>query len=660
MKAGVVFVALALAAGVSASGQSQDVTWRRQIAPILYKNCTGCHHAGGSGPFSLTTYAEVKRFAGVIGPAVSTRYMPPWLPEPGHGSFQGNRRLGDADLSLIERWIAAGTPEGSGPEPIAPKYAADWQLGPPDLVLEMTAPIKIPASGTDLFTNVILPNPLKGTHWVRAMEIKPGAPRVVHHANVLLDRTASLRRTHPDWQSGIPGMDIDVDAGDAFDPDSHFLFWKPDSTAMVEAAGMPWRLDGGNDLVLNLHLKPSGKPETARARIALYFAAKPATEHPMLLQLEHDAALDIPAGDAAFPVEDSLTLPVAVDVLGVYPHAHYLARRMEAWATLPDGSRRDLILIRDWDIDRQSVYRLAEPLRLPAGTTLHMRYVYDNTADNIHNPHVPPVRVRAGNRSEDEMAHFWLQVLPRPAGGTTELEARQELEAAWMSARLEKSPTDTIALYNLASLALTTGKPARAVELFRQLVASTPAGVQPDPRVLTGFGSALEAAGETGEAENEFKSALAIDPGYTDAAFDLAALEVQDDRLREAEPLLKGGLAHQPQDVEAHRLLAIVYAGERNLTGALAELRSWQTLAPTSADPHRALAQVLAQMGRLPEAIREQQAATGLVPDSASDWNDLAVLEAQSGKKLLAKRDFEHAIALDPGLEAAKVNLSKL
>jgi Flp pilus assembly protein TadD len=258
------------------------------------------------------------------------------------------------------------------------------------------------------------------------------------------------------------------------------------------------------------------------------------------------------------------------------------------------------------------------------------------------------------------MAHFWLQVLPRPAGGTTELEARQELEAAWMSARLEKSPTDTIALYNLASLALTTGKPARAVELFRQLVASTPAGVQPDPRVLTGFGSALEAAGETGEAENEFKSALAIDPGYTDAAFDLASLDVQDDRLVEAEPLLKGGLAHQPQDVEAHRLLAIVYAGERNLTGALAELRSWQTLAPTSADPHRALAQVLAQMGRLPEAIREQQAATGLVPNSASDWNDLAVLEAQSGKKLMAKRDFEHAIALDPGLEAAKVNLSKL
>jgi len=659
--------------GPSGSDAAKPVTWRDQIAPILYKNCAGCHHDGGSGPFALTSYASARRFASVIDTAVTTRYMPPWLPEHGHGSFQGDRRLPQQDIALIHRWIAAGAPEGSGPIPAPPTYSSDWQLGPPDLVLAMPAPIEIPATGADLFTNVILPNPLHGTHWVRAMEIKPGSPRVVHHANLLLDRTASLRRTHPGWQRGIPGMDINVDSGDSFDPDSHFLFWKPDSTALVEADAMPWRLDQGNDLVLNLHLKPSGKPEATRVRIGLYFTPNPATEHPMLLQLEHDAALDIPPGAASFPVEDSLTLPVPVDVLGVYPHAHYLARRMEAWATLPDGSRRDLILIPEWDIDRQSVYRLAKPLPLPAGSVLHMRYIYDNSSANIHNPHSPPVRVRAGNRSEDEMAHFWVQVLPRPSGGMTETEARQQLERAWMTARLAKSPSDTIALYNLASLDLGDGHPAQAAALYRRILTLAP----PDARVLTALGSALEASGDSQGAAAQYQAALdraaldqtapgqtSADPAYEDAAFDLAALKLRAGDAAAAEPLLKQVLDARPDDAEAHHLLALAFAsGDSpgdNLAAALDQLRRWQALAPADAEPHRALAQVLAQMGRMEDALHEQNAAVALAPQSASDWNDLGVLEIRSGDREAARRDFARALALDPALEAAQVNLKKL
>jgi Flp pilus assembly protein TadD len=488
------------------------------------------------------------------------------------------------------------------------------------------------------------------------MEIHPGTPRVVHHANVLIDRTASLRRTHPNWRQGIPGMDINVDSGDSFDPDSHFLFWKPDSTALVEPAGMPWRLDEGNDLVLNLHLKPTGKPETTRAQIALYFTDKPATEHPMLLQLENDAALDISPGDASFPVEDSLTLPVAVDVLGVYPHAHYLGKRMEAWAALPDGSRKDLILIEDWDIDRQSVYRLAQPLPLPAGSVLHMRYVYDNSAANVRNPHSPPIRVRAGNRSEDEMAHFWVQVLPVTTPGQTELEARQALQRAWMENRLKKSPNDTLALYNLASLDLTTNQPTRAIELFHQLLQLTPR----DARALTALGSALNATGQTREAEVEFRAALVADPTYTDAAFDLASLDLQNGAFTEAETLLKTTLVAHPDDAEAHRLLAMVYAGQNQLVQALAELQSWQALVPSEADPHRALAQTYAQMGRLPDALREQRAVIQLAPKSASDFNDLGVMQAEAGNAVEARKAFTQALALDPTLEAASANLKKL
>ncbi len=157
----------------------------------------------------------------------------------------------------------------------------------------------------------------------------------------------------------------------------------------------------------NLHIKPSGKPESTRARIALYFTSTPATEHPMLLQLEHNSALDIPAADPSFQVQDALTLPLAVKALGIYPHAHCPGKRMEAWTTLPGGERQDLVLIKQRDIDRQSVYRLAEPLLLPANTTLYMRFVYDNSSANIHNPYSHP-SVCGGNRSEDEMAHLWL------------------------------------------------------------------------------------------------------------------------------------------------------------------------------------------------------------------------------------------------------------
>ena len=149
-------------------------------------------------------------------------------------------------------------------------------------------------------------------------------------------------------------MDLYIDAGNGFDPDSHFLFWKPDTPALIEPEDMPWRLDPGNDLILNMHLKPSGKPETMDGEVGLYFASKPATKQPILVSLDRDDALDIPPGDAHFVVEDSLTLPVDVEALGVYPHAHYLGHDLEGWAILPSGEKKWLVWIRNWDIDRQS------------------------------------------------------------------------------------------------------------------------------------------------------------------------------------------------------------------------------------------------------------------------------------------------------------------
>ncbi len=667
------------------------VTWSRQVAPLVYANCSGCHHPGGSGPFSLTTYAEAKRWGGLMETVTASRYMPPWLPAEGHGEFAGNRRLGEEQIGLIRRWVEAGMPEGNAAEaPRAPVYTSDWALGPPDLVLEMDSGMEVPASGTDLFRNFVFPVPIAGTRWVRAMEIKPGTPRVVHHANLIIDRTASLRRLHPaDWRGGIPGMDVTVDAGEGFDPDSHFLEWKPDSRALVEPEGMAWRIDPGNDLVLNMHLKPTGKVETVRARIGLYFTEQPATKLPILLQLQHDAALDIPAGDASFTVEDQLRLPEDVDVLAIYPHAHYLGKRLEGWAALPDGETRALILIPNWDIDRQSIYRYKEPVFLPKGSVVHMRYTYDNSAANPHNPNSPPIRVKAGDRSVDEMGHLWLQVLPRSSGQQHE-DARAPLLRAWMENILQKSPSDPTALFNLGALDMSEGDPRTAEELYQKALAAKPG----DVRVTTALGSALARTGDWQGARTQFQAAVAADSGYADARFDLATLDLQHGEFADAERQFRALLAANAGDATAHgglgsvllatdraseaqeqfetaiRLdpenfdalynLATIEAGTGHTEVALEHLKRAAALRPGDVDTHRGLVAIYAHQGDTAAAMREQRLILGLDAADPAEWNNLGSLEARSGDPTGAQRDFRKALQLDPGNAEARANLEKM
>ena len=701
------------------------VTWSRQIAPLVYRNCAACHHPGGAGPFSLLTYQDARRRGPQMAQVTQSRFMPPWLPAPGYGDFADARRLSEDDIDLIRRWVASGMPEGNPSEaPAAPHYDEAWQMGRPDLILTVPRPYTLAASGTDVFRNFVLPYPLAQTHYIRALEILPGTPRIVHHANILIDRTASFRRSHPDdWMNGVAGMELEVDAGNSFDPDSHFLFWKPDTPVLAESAGMPWRIDPGNDLILNMHLKPSGKPETVAAQIGLYFTSGPPTKHPMLLQLEDDRDLDIPPGDRAFVVQDELKLPLDVDVLGIYPHAHYLGKELEAWATLPNGQRKWLIRIPSWDIDRQSVYRYRDPVLLPQGTVLHMHYVYDNSADNIHNPNSPPIRVRAGNRSADEMAHLWIQVLPVnvPPGSP---DPRLLLEQAWMEHRLSKNPGDSIALYNLASAQAGLGHDSDAAALYRKILAAHPS----DVRVLNSLGAALENGGDAAGASQAFTAAITANPASCDARFNLAALELKHAHFSAAERQLRDLLAHCPRDAAAHSALgvaleaqgnapsaqaefhqalaadpqdftalyhlgdtaieagqpqqavdllrkaeqqrpgdldtrehlAMAFAQSGQTAAALAELRQAVPLAPRDANLHALLSQVLAATGELQQAINEQSEALRLQPADADGWNNLGVLEARIGRTASARTDFEHALQLAPGHAQARANLAQL
>jgi Flp pilus assembly protein TadD len=674
---------------------SAQTTWSNHIARLLYNNCTTCHHAGGAGPFSLLTYEDARRWAPQIRSVTESHFMPPWLPEPGYGNFADTRRLSNEDLVLITRWVATGMAKGDpAAAPVAPTYSSTWTLGKPDLILTVEQPYTLAAGGEDVFRNFILPYPLKQTHYIRAMEILPTVPRIVHHANILIDRTAEYRRQRPlDWQQGVPGMDLVVDAGKSFDPDGHFLFWKPDTPVLVEPPGMPWRLDPGNDLILNMHLKPSGKTETVQAQIGLYFSDNPPSQLPMLLQLDRDDALNIPAGQSRFIVEDEMTLPVDVQLLGIYPHAHYLGKEMQCWAILPDQKKQWLIWIRNWDIDRQSVYSYKQPITLPRGTVLHMRYTYDNSSANPHNPRNPPVRVRAGNRSEDEMAHLWLQVLPINEHGENQPDPRLLLEEAWMRSRLRETPNDYVSLYNLGAALAAEGKLHEAVDVFRKMLSDNPA----DSRGWNALGTATENEGDWQQAQGIYNKALAAEPGNCDARFNLARLDLNHNFPGEAETTFRAFLAQCSDDADAHsglglaliaeqqyepaqaeflhalslnpstataldlrEHLAFVYQQSGQLDNGITQLREAVKLAPADPATHALLAQILAQAGQLQEAIAEQKSALRIHAEDADGWNNLGAFEARSGDTEAARHDFLQALQIDPHNVQAKANLFHL
>jgi Flp pilus assembly protein TadD/mono/diheme cytochrome c family protein len=537
-----------------AAAQAQ-VTFNRDIAPIVFRNCAQCHHPGEAGPFPLLTYADVKTHGRQIAFVTSKRIMPPWLPEQSDLKFADELRLSDKEIATIQTWVDQGEIEGSPSDlPPQPTFSAGWQLGKPDVIVRATKPYLLPAGGSDSYWNFVFRTPVHRSRWLKAIEIRPGDKRLVHHANVLVDREENGRRLEKEPGAGFGGMELIIES-EAFDPDSHFLFWKPGSPPYVEPDGMALRLDRNTDLVLNTHFQPSGKPELIQPTLGLYFTDKPATMHPILLQLDNDRMLDIPAGEKNFLVSDDFTLPVDASVLAIYPHAHYLGKDLLAIATLPDGTKKTLIHIGSWDLNWQAVYRYAEPVDLPAGTTISMRFTYDNSTDNVRNPNQPPKRVMAGNRASDEMAHLWLQVLPKESSDTT--DPRAAIQEALALHHIQNNAEDFEAHYNLAALLQMKGELPGAVLQFTQAIRIRP----DDPTANNALGAVLLASGNVNGAIAYLNTALAKRPDYFDAHYNLGnALALQGD--------FQGALVHfraavrlNPQDAGA----------EANLGSALAE-----------------------------------------------------------------------------------------
>jgi len=600
---------------------AQALTFSKNIAPLVYEHCAPCHRPGEAAPFSLLTYRDVCKRGSQIVQVTRQRYMPPWMPEPGYGDFAGSLRLSDSQIDMMARWVSQGMPEGDPADlPPAPRFTDGWQLGTPDLIVRMSQVYRLKAAAGDVFRNFVLPVNLKETKYVRAFELRPGNKRVVHHANVIIDRSRLLRRRDgEDGQPGFGGMDVVTEVTGEFDPDSHFLFWKPGSPVQQEPADMPWKLDPGSDLIVNLHLQPTGKPEIVDAELGLYFTGQAPSLHPMLLQLEHDGALDIPPGSRSFAVTDHLKLPIAVSLLAIYPHAHFLGKQVDAWAELPDGKRLALLKIDRWDINWQASYRYRQPIALPAGTTVAMRIGYDNTVTNPRNPNNPPKEVRAGNRSEDEMGHVWLQVLPDAS--TTDDDPRLILQQALMRRRIEKYPADFVAHFNLGAALQQLDRPEEALSYLTEAVRIQPSSVTARNNLAVD----LFALDRFEAAAKEFHQALALDPAYRNARYNLARTLSAQGKNADALTELRIYLETNPEDFEAH-----------SLAGRL-----------------------LAAAGKFDQAIPHFRRAAELEPENSNVLTNLGAALASAGDVAGAVPVLERALKADPSNEAARDNLAR-
>ena len=550
--------AAALVAGRGVAGaQTTTPTYTSDIEPILRRQCVGCHRAGDIAPFSLDSYDEARVRGRAIADATARRYMPPWKPAAGFGGpFAGARGLTNDQIATIARWVDAGMPRGDGGAPAAAaERLPEWRLGPPDLVVTLEQPYTLEADGPDVFRNFAIPIPVDGLKFVAAVDFSPGGVRAIHHANLRFDQSATSREL--DAEDKQPGYEGAISMSARY-PDGYFLGWTPGQSPLASAPGMAWRLGAGTDLVVQLHLRRTGKPERVQPKVAFYFTPDAPTRTPLALRLGKQN-IDIKPGEQ-YLVADAYQLPVDVELLAIHPHAHYRAKEIRATADLPDGTRRWLLRIDDWDFNWQDVYRFAEPVALPKGTTIRMLYTYDNSDANPRNPDRPPRHVIFGQNSSDEMGDLWLQVVTatdadrealfdnlRPKTLTEDADGYEMLvnanpdnagyhnDLAFVSAQLGRfdaaiqhyeaaarlKPDWAAPQYNVATLLAARRRYEEALPYFRRAVALRPNHAESH----NNLGAVLQVLGQSEEAIEHFRRAVALDPKNEQAKANLEKLE---------------------------------------------------------------------------------------------------------------------------------------
>jgi Tfp pilus assembly protein PilF len=573
------------------AGGAGTLTYSREVAPLVRAHCATCHRPGGAGPFELLTYADVRKHLPVILKTVNARVMPPWLPEPGAGNFAGDRRLDEATIRTLNDWAAQGAAEGDPADlpkpPAAP--APQWQLGKPDLVLRAAQEFTLGAEGQDLYHSFVLPTGLAGRRCVRAVEFHPGNARVVHHASLVIDASGAARRrdaaAHGAGFDGMEGVE------GAYMPGGQNVSWQPGKPACARYDDAPWLIPAGADLVLHLHLRRQGKPEAVRPEVGLYFTDRPPATT-MFSVMIRSTEIDLPAGASGVAVENSYVLPVDAEALGVFPHAHYLGKDARGWAVLPDGGGTvELLRIKRWNFNMQEVYTYREPIRLPAGTTLHVRWEFDNSAANPMNPSSPPRAVSYGINSTDEMGELHVQLRVRDAAARARLE--DDYFRRWgvpdsfaqTRRRLREHPDDPALHVDMAKIYMTVGLPRdMASEIDAAL--RLDAGCAPAHYLLANLAALRnDAAG----AVAEYRKCLERDPDLPHARADLGLALAASGNLDEATAQLDAATKLSPNDSLTRANYGRVLAAAGKTQAARAELKRALELDPEQAQAAEAL-----------------------------------------------------------------------
>lgn len=386
-----------------------QVTYNRHIAPILFGQCAECHRPGEVAPFSLLTYEDASKRADFLAEITSAGVMPPWKAELGHGEFLDERRLTAREVALIKTWAASGMSRGDEADlPPQPEFPTGWRLGTPDVIVEAPTTVTIPPDGGDIFHHWVMPIEIPEDKILVGIEFRPGNPTVVHHAIIGLDTTGGSRRR--DEETPEPGY---RSSGSIEGSMSAFLgVWTPGMTPRFYPEDVGYRVPKMADVLLQLHLHPSGKEEADQSRVGLYFADKPREKmKTQSMFVTGSLVVAIPPGETRHKIGTSFTLPTDLTLNSVFPHLHLIGKEVKVTATYPSGETESLIWIKDWNFYWQDVYVYKEARVLPKGTKVEIEAWYDNSAENPHNPSKPPKQVLFGNDSDDEMCFILFQTV---------------------------------------------------------------------------------------------------------------------------------------------------------------------------------------------------------------------------------------------------------
>jgi peroxiredoxin len=368
---------------VTKSAHGGGVTYAKDVATILQSHCVTCHRPGEIAPFSLTNYRQAAGWSSMIAEVVDDGRMPPWHASPEHGKFANDARLSAGEKKAIRDWVAAGSPEGNPADlPPPPKFVEGWQIPRPALVLEMPRAIEIPAEGSMPYELVKIDPKITHDVWVRASQVRPGNPSVVHHAVVYVLP---------------PGVEnIDETGGD------FLAAYAPGMPARVMPDGVAKRIPAGSKIALQLHYTPRGTKQVDRSRIGLLFA-DPATVHKELMSgMALNFRIQIPPGAPDYVSRADFRFSQPSLLVALLPHMHLRGKSMKFVAEYPDGRREVILDVPRYEFDWQNLYVLDQPKPMPEGTIVHTEARFDNSAENPNNPD-PRRAITFGEQTWDEM-----------------------------------------------------------------------------------------------------------------------------------------------------------------------------------------------------------------------------------------------------------------